>query len=270
MIKDKRLKIIFFGDVVGKPGRAALSRVLPEIKKEFEPDLIIANIENLAHGKGVTEKTLAEVRTSGVDVFTSGEHIYDKATDEAAQALFSQFTTLLKPMNFAPERPGRGEVVIDTSKGKVRIVSLIGQVFIPFESLSPWEMLEEILARKDSVAATFVDLHAEATSEKVAMGQHFDGRISALVGTHTHIPTADATILPGGTAYVTDVGMNGPIPSVLGMESSRSIGRFITREKIAYDVAQSNTAWLNYVIIEIDTTSGKATNIKHIHKIVNI
>ena len=275
-IKNQELRILFFGDVVGRPGRKALAKVMPGIKRKYNPDLVIANVENSAHGKGVTENVLNEIKDSGVDIFTSGEHIYDKIVEGNEEILFKNFPTLLKPANFLPAGrqvlQDRGEVLVETAKGKVLVVNLIGQVFIRFENLSPWTMLDEILERyeNEDLSAIIVDFHAEATSEKAAFGQHFDGKISALLGTHTHVPTADAQILSRGTAYVTDVGMNGPTPSVLGMKSEVSIQRFLTGEMLPYEIAETEQAAVNYVIIDIDPTSKKAVNIKHEHKIINI
>lgn len=264
-----KLKVVFFGDIVGRPGREAIISQLPKIKKAVKPDLVIANVENLAHGKGVTEKTLGEFRESGIDVFTSGEHIYDKAKDEEA-ALFEKFPNLLKPINFKTEVPGRGEIVVDTPKGKVLVTSLIGQVFMRTGNLSPWTMLPEIIERHKDAAIKIVDFHAEATSEKLALARHFDGQITALFGTHTHIPTADAAILPSGTAYVTDVGMNGPYDSVLGMKSEVSIERFLSGEHVPYDIAEAGRVWLNYVVVEFDVNAKKAIKIEHQHQIIEL
>ena len=271
-INDEGLRIVFFGDIVGRPGRQGVVKVLAEIKQNFKPDLVIGNIENRAHGKGVTPKTLTEMTDAGVQVFTSGEHIYDKVSPERINELFVAFPTLLKPANFSPDRPGRGEVIFDTAKGKVLVISLIGQVFFRAINLSPWTMLPEILERyaREKLAAVILDFHAEATSEKVALGQYFDGKISALFGTHTHIPTADAAILPGGTAYVTDVGMNGPIPSVLGMKSERSIERFLTGTMVPYDIAESDKVSLNYIEATFDVKSSKALKIEHKHQVIFI
>ncbi len=269
---SNNLRIIFFGDVVGRPGRKGLAKMIPEIKKNFPADLVIANVENSAHGKGVTESTLKEIEAAGVLVFTSGEHIYDKAKDAAPDEMFVKFPTLLKPANFSTDKPGRGELVIDTDHGKVLVISLIGQVFFRYQNLSPWVYLPEIINKyqDEKLAAVVLDFHAEATSEKLALARHFDGEVSAVLGTHTHIPTADAHILPKGTAYVTDVGMNGPVDSVLGMKSEVSINRFLTNTKIPYEIAESNKIWLNYVMIEIDPATKKAINIKHEHQIIQI
>lgn len=269
---NNTLRILFFGDIVGKPGRKSLAKVIPRVKKDFSADLVVANIENAAHGKGITEKTLTQIKNAGVDVFTSGEHIYDKATEDVASDLFKQFPNLVRPINLDSDMPGRGEVVVETSKGKVLILNLIGQVFIRGEHSSPWKTLDGVLKqhKDEDLVATILDFHAEATSEKVALGLYFDGRLSAVLGTHTHIPTADTQVLPKGTAYITDVGMNGPKDSVLGMKPEVSIGRFLTGEMLSYEIAESPQVWLNYAMIEIDTSTGKAIDIKHKQEIVKL
>ena len=273
MVKDKSLlRILFFGDVVGRPGRKGIAQALPEILQSFPADLVMANIENAAHGKGITESTLVELERAGVNVFTSGEHIYDKWRDSDPETLFDKFPTLLKPANFSPDRPGRSEVIFKTAKGNVLVLSLIGQVFFRYQNLSPWTMLEEILNRhrEEDLAAIVLDFPAEATSEKNALARHFDGKLSAVLGTHTHIPTADAQILRSGTAFVTDVGMNGPKDSVIGMKSEVSIQRFLTGEKITYEIAETKEVWLNYVELSINPETQKSVSIEHKHKIINI
>lgn len=269
-MKQDTLKVVFFGDIVGRPGRQAVISALAKIRKSFAPDLVIANVENMAHGKGVTDKTLQELVDAGIDVFTSGEHIYDKLPETEAQDFFNKFPNLLKPKNFRTNFPGRGEIAVDTPKGKVLVISLIGQVFMRSENLSPFTVLPEVLEnyKKEDLTAVIVDFHAEATSEKLALARHFDGEASAFFGTHTHIPTADATILPLGTAYVTDVGMNGPYDSVLGMKSEVSIQRFLTGEMVPYDIAEGGRVWLNY--IEAEFKDKKAVSIKHKQEILDV
>src|SRR3989344_420654 len=269
----KQLKVVFFGDIVGRPGRRGVASIIPKIKEEFRPDLIIANVENSAHGKGVTDSTLADMVKAGVDVFTSGEHIHDKVREDAeVAAIFEKYPTLIKPANYSRDLPGRSELVIETLKGKVLVLNLVGQVFFRFSEFSPWTVLPQILERYEGekLSAIILDFHAEATSEKVALGRHFDGQLSAVLGTHTHIPTADATILPKGTGYVTDVGMNGPHDSVLGMKSEVSINRFLTGEKLTYEIAETPEIWLNYVMLTIDIETKKTLSIQHEHEIIKL
>jgi len=217
----------------------------------------------------------------GITVFTSGEHIYDKvevagAADlqrpNSGDSLFNDFPRLLRPANFEIQGPGRGEVIVETNQGKVLVISLIGQVFFRYQNLSPWTYLPEILERykKENLAGIIIDFHAEATSEKVALFRHFDGQVSAILGTHTHIPTADAQISEKGTAYVTDVGMNGPADSVIGMKTEVSLERFLTGKYTSYDIAESDSVCLNYIELTLDSETGKALKIDHYHPIVDL
>ena len=206
------LKILFFGDVTGEPGRKVIKKVLPKLLEHEKPDLVLANVDNLAHGKGITTKTLEELIRVGVMGFTSGNHGFSKK--ELADAAFEKYKNLIvRPANIPDTYSGASAAVFETKKGKVLVGHFLGQVFMdkqfadpiesPFDAFGRW--LEK--NKSEDIVATFIDLHAEVTSEKVAFGYFLEGKVSALVGTHTHVPTADAKILPGGLAYQTDVGM---------------------------------------------------------------
>ncbi|HYC79459.1 MAG TPA: TIGR00282 family metallophosphoesterase [Candidatus Binatia bacterium] len=270
------LKIIFFGDICGEAGRKAVKQNLPGILESEKPDLVLANVDNLAHGKGITTKTLEELIRAGIQGFTSGNHGFSKRalSDEA----FEKYKNLIaRPYNIPDTYPGQSAVKIETKKGIVLLGHFLGQVFMekqfhdpiesPFDKFQAWLQQN----KTDDVVATFVDLHAEVTSEKVAFGHFIDGKVSVLVGTHTHVPTADYKLLPNGTAYITDVGMCGPADSVLGMKKEISLERFVNKAHVPYDVPEdASHAELSYVIIDVDENTGKALNIKGIHQVVEI
>lgn len=264
------MKFLFFGDIVGKTGRQAVAKVLPELRKEYSPDLVIANVENLAHGKGVTLKTFQEVIDAGVDFFTSGNHVFDKPE---AKEVFKKFPEkLIRPANFEGQLPGNGFVILEIRRQAVLVMNLAGQVFMekqfdqgkitnPFLKLN--EMLETPQAQEAKIR--LLDFHAEATSEKRGMGFWADGKVAAVLGTHTHIPTADAQILPGGTGYQTDVGMTGAADSIIGVTKDSALRRFLAGEestqKTSLDVADSEEFEVGYCFLEIDEQTGKCQNI---------
>src|SRR3989344_2312956 len=218
------MKILFFGDIMGKPGRQAVAKILPMLKREYAPDFVIANVENLAHGKGVTLATMRNLAEAGVDFFTSGNHIYDKPEYKEVFAEFGD--RLVRPANFAPAFIGDGYKIVEIKGEPVLIANLLGEVFMEKQVdqvplTSPFYKINEILGKVGSAAKIkILDFHADATSEKRAMGFWVDGRMSAVVGTHTHVPTADAQILPQGTGYVTDLGMTGAAHSVIGVATA--------------------------------------------------
>jgi metallophosphoesterase (TIGR00282 family) len=255
------MKILALGDVIGRPGRQALRKLLPGLRQQYELDLVVANGENAAGGLGITPNTATELFESGVDVLTSGNHIW--AQKEIIPILNSD-APLLRPLNYPPGVPGRGYLI----KDHVMVVNLIGRTFMgnyddPFRAMD--HLLEEL---KPKPIITIIDFHAEATSEKVALGRYLDGRISALLGTHTHIGTVDTQILANGTAYVTDIGMVGPIDSVIGDRVEAVIQRFLTSVPHHLSVAQGDTI-INAVKVDIDDRSGKATDIKRIYREVS-
>jgi metallophosphoesterase (TIGR00282 family) len=245
------------GDVVGRPGRRAVQRFLPGLIHDYNLGLVIANGENTAGGLGITPDTAKELCESGVDVITTGNHVWAKK--EIIPHLDGELP-ILRPLNYPPGAPGRGFLEM---KG-VLVVNLIGRVFIgqydcPFRTIDCL-LLESQIESK----VVIVDFHAEATSEKVAMGRYLDGRVSAMLGTHTHVATADSYILPKGTAYVTDVGMVGPVDSVIGVDTQSAIQNFLTGMPHRFFVSEGAVKF-DAILIEVDETTGKATSIKRIH-----
>jgi len=261
------IKILFFGDIVGRAGRQAITQVLPEMKKEFKPDLTIANAENLAHGVGITPKTLDECQSAGINFFTSGNHVWKKPDVEKIFAKAD--APLIRPANYPEDMPGAGYQTVLAGTSPILVINLNGIVFIEEEFTDPFQAVDEILSRhtNSGLAGIIVDFHAEATSEKVAFGWHVNGRVSAVIGTHTHIPTADERILSDGTAYITDVGMVGPRDEVLGVDKSVIIHNFKNKsDKKPHSIPRTGPCIANAVVIEIDTKTKKAKNIKRITK----
>jgi len=258
---DSEFKILFVADVVGHPGRDAVKAILPELKKELRPNLTVINGENAAGGFGLTAKIAAELKGAGADVITSGNHVF--AQKEFVGDL-PNLERVLRPANYPPQAPGQGWCVVDAGGHEVLVMNLIGRIFL--ESLDdPFRAADAILAAHPETRIVFCDMHAEATSEKTAMGWYLDGRASAVVGTHTHVPTADARILPGGTAYVTDVGMVGPRDSCIGMDKDVVIQRFLTGVPNRFVVA-SGTVTFNSVLVTISSSTGRATSIQRVDR----
>jgi len=255
------MKVIIVGDVVGKPGRKILTATLKRLKEEHEAEFVVANVENAAEGAGVVPKVGDEILNAGVDVMTSGNHIFDKK--DVIPYIENQ-PRLLRPANYSPEAPGRGLWLGSTVSGtQVAVINIQGRIFMPptdcpFRTAD--RLLEEIGKRASIV---IVDHHAEATSEKLAMGRYLDGRVSVVVGTHTHVQTADEQLLPGGTSYITDLGMTGPYDSIIGVESQLVITRFIRGLPVRYQTAQHKPQ-LHGVIVEIDERNGKSIAIQRL------
>ena len=253
-----KISILFLGDVIGRPGRKILERYLRPIVKKCSPSLIIANGENAAGGLGITEKVGQELLNE-IDVLTSGNHIWDKK--EAIDYLARE-PRLLRPANYPPQNPGKGTYVFETGgKEKIGILNLQGRVFMepidcPFRHSD-----EELKTLKASTPVIVVDFHAEATSEKQAMGWYLDGKVSAVIGTHTHVPTADERILPQGTAFITDVGMVGAYNSVIGIRRDQAVKRFLTSRPHRFEPGKEGV-FFSAVFIEIDPKTGKALSIR--------
>jgi len=267
------MKILFFGDIVGQPSREALKKIVPELKKELAPDLVVANCENSAHGVGFSEKSVQEIMAVGIDWLTSGDHTFD--VKEADTLLADKKLPLLRPLNWPGSVPGRGYEIITLGARRILLVSLLGRVFMRRDVEDPFAKIKELLEDyslkgkeqgSEVVDAIIIDFHAEATSEKVALGWFLDGQISALLGTHTHVPTADERILPQGTAYISDVGMVGAKESVLGVDKKIVIKRFLTQRLIRMEVAGGSLIEVNAVLLEIDDKTGLAQNIVRIKK----
>jgi metallophosphoesterase (TIGR00282 family) len=240
---DDDFRILFVADVVGRPGREAIAALLPEVKAEHRPHLTIVNGENSAGGFGITAKTAAEIRAAGADVLTTGNHVWDQ----------KQFGA-----------PGKGAIVLTADGEHVLVLNLQGRLFMP-DLDDPFRVADQILAASPEPRIIFCDMHAEATSEKQAMGWHLDGRASAVVGTHTHVPTADHRVLPGGTAYVTDVGMVGPRDSVIGVNKDAALRRFLTGMPHRFETA-GGIVTFNSVLVTISRPTGRAISIQRIDR----
>jgi len=257
------MKILFIGDIVGEPGRRAVEKLIPKIKKREDIEFVIANGENVAGGSGVTPALADELFEHGVDVLTSGDHIWKRK--EIVEKLDSD-RRLLRPANYPPNVPGFGSSVISSESGiDVGVINLIGRVFMqPLEC--PFRAVKEILDKmKGKARVIIVDIHAEATSEKIALGWYLDGMVSAIVGTHTHVQTADEKILPGGTAFISDAGMTGPFDGVIGRKKEQILTRFITQMPARFEMAEGDIQ-LHGVILDIDEKTGKANSIKRVQE----
>jgi len=254
--------ILAVGDIIGRPGRQAAQELLPGLRQQYRLDLVIANGENAAGGLGLTSTTAREVLDAGVDVLTSGNHIW--AQKEIIPYLDGEMP-ILRPLNYPPVVPGRGYII----NSQVMVVNLIGRTFMAnFDC--PFRAMDQLLAEvKHRPPVIIVDFHAEATSEKVAMGRYLDGRVSAVLGTHTHIGTIDTQILPQGTAYVTDIGMTGPINSVIGDDTESVLQRFLTIIPSRLSVGKGKTIF-NAVLVSVDENSGKALTIDRISREVEL
>ena len=240
------MKLLFVGDVVGSPGRAVLEEVLPGLREEHQPDWIVVNGENSAGGLGITAKTARAFFAMGADAITLGNHTY---RHREVYPYLDEEARIVRPANYVKGNPGRGHTVIEKDGARLGVVNLSGTVFMK-AARSPFTEIDSILEDLDGKADhVLVDFHAEATSEKVAMGWHVDGRVTACVGTHTHVPTADARVLPGGTAYVSDVGMTGARDSVIGVRREQALEAFRTQMPIRFETA-NETPWVNAVLVE--------------------
>jgi metallophosphoesterase (TIGR00282 family) len=255
------MKILFIGDIVGKPGRQAVRELLPEVISERRIDFVIANCENAAAGFGVTRDIIEDLYSYNINVLTSGNHIWDK---KEIREFAEDYETLLRPANYPTGSPGWGTVVMPNSSGiSVGVINLMGRVFMkPLDC--PFRTAErEIEKIKNKAKIIIIDIHAEATSEKEAMGWFLDGRVSAVLGTHTHVQTADESILPGGTAYITDVGMTGPFNSIIGIRKDAVLERFLTQLPNKFDVAKDDVR-LQGVVVDVDGKSGRAKGIERL------
>lgn len=265
-MKQNTIKILFIGDIVGKPGRRAVAHFIPEIKKEEGIDFVIANGENLASGKGMTFEKYDEMIKAGVDYFTSGNHIWNNA--DFITCLNDQKIKVLRPANYPPSSPGRGVTTVEVKGVGLTIINLQGRVFMRDDIESPFIIgKNEVEDHKNSII--IVDFHAEATSEKAALGYYLDGYVSAVLGTHTHVQTADEKILPNGTAFISDVGMCGPENSVLGVKKEIIIEKFLTQLPQSHKIASGDSIF-NAVIVEIDVKTKKAEKIRRISKILKL
>ncbi|WP_102271388.1 TIGR00282 family metallophosphoesterase [Cytobacillus massiliigabonensis] len=255
------MNIMFVGDVVGSQGREMITEYVPKLKEKYRPQITIINGENAAGGKGITEKIYRGFLEAGAQAVTLGNHTWD---NKEIFEFIDQAKYLVRPANFPEENPGKGIVYLKFNTEEIAVISLQGRTFMPSIDC-PFKKADELIreARKRT-SMIFVDFHAEATSEKQAMGWYLDGRVSAVVGTHTHVQTADNRILPEGTAYLTDVGMTGPYDGILGVERDAVLKRFLTNLPVRFEVPKEGRKQLSAVLIEIDKTSGKAKKINRI------
>jgi metallophosphoesterase (TIGR00282 family) len=253
------VKLLFVGDVVGGIGRRTLAALLPEIRDEHQPDFVVVNGENSAGGVGITQKTAGELLDMGADAITLGNHAY---RHREVYGLLDREDRIVRPANYPKGSPGRGHTVIERDGMRLGVVNLSGLVFLQAVR-SPFAEVDALLAElRDRADFVLVDMHAEATSEKVAMGWHLDGRVTACVGTHTHVATADARVLPGGTAYVTDVGMTGPRGGVIGVKRELAVERFLTLTNVRFETSDDDP-WLNALLVEA-SDDGRATRVEQL------
>ena len=256
------MKILFIGDIYGSLGRQMLQEQLPKIKETYKPHFIIANGENISHGKGINEKYYKFLLEQGVNVVTLGNHTWD---NRSIFDFIDDTDKLVRPANFPESNPGKGLTFVKFNSHEVAVISIQGRTFMPMINC-PFEKVEQLVEEaKKRTNIIFVDFHAEATSERVAMGYFLDGRVSAVVGTHTHVPTADDRVLSKGTAYITDVGMTGPLDGVIGVERENVINKFLTGLPIRFNAVEQGAAQLNAVLVDINEKTGKASSIQRIN-----
>ncbi len=255
------LRLLFLGDVIGEPGRKAVIEMVPKLKQSWGIDFVIVNGENAAAGRGITGKINIDLLRAGVAVVTTGDHIWDQ---KEVIAYIETEPRLLRPINYPPGTPGRGSIVLETAKGKVGVINAQGRTFMQPSLENPFRFVDEEVRRlRAETHVIFVDMHAETTSEKIAMGRFLDGKVSAVAGTHTHVQTADEQIFPGGTAFICDAGMCGPTESVLGREIQPIIQRFMSSMPVNFPVAKGQVK-LHGILVDVDTSTGKAKSIRRV------
>lgn len=254
------IRVLYLGDIVGRPGRRAIINELPKLMQEFKPDLVLANGENLASGSGLTLSAYEAVIGAGVDYLTTGNHVFKRA--EFVPQLDDPSIKVLRPINYSKQAPGRGKTEIAVGKVKLNLVNLSGTVFMGTDGVTPaFEVIDNLI--KDLDWLTIIDFHAEATSEKAALAHYLDGKVAAVLGTHTHVPTADLHTLPGGTLFISDLGMTGPQDSALGVEADIVVRRFQTGMSEPFEVAKG-PSWLNAIVFTIDPENKKIVDYKQI------
>lgn len=255
------IRILFLGDVMGDPGRRAVDALLPKLKAEFAVDFAIVNGENSAGGRGITPKLAIGLMRAGAAVITSGDHIWDQ---KEIIPWFEEEPRMLRPINYPEGSPGQGSIVLDTPKGKVGVINVQGRTFMKMLLENPFTVMEQAVARmREETSVIFVDMHSETTSEKYALGWFLDGKVSAVVGTHTHVQTADERILPNGTAFLCDAGMCGPIDSCIGMQVDTAVQRFVTLMPTRNHVARGAVKVCG-ALVDVDAHSGKALRIERV------
>ncbi len=257
------VRILFLGDVVGEPGRKAVIHSLSRFKEMWELDFIVVNGENAAGGRGITSKIAIDLMRAGVTVITTGDHVWDQCE---ITGFFDTEPRLLRPVNYPAGTPGQGWIVLDTPKGPIGVINVQARTFMQPILDNPFRVIDGVVTEmREQTSVIFVDVHGETTSEKIAIGRYLDGRVSAVVGTHTHVQTADEQIFPNGTAFLCDAGMCGPHESILGRQCEPIIKRFIDNMPIAFPIAKGDIR-IKGALIEVDETSGKATSIRRVNE----
>jgi metallophosphoesterase (TIGR00282 family) len=255
------LRLLFLGDIIGEPGRSAVIAMVPKLREEWEIDFVVANGENAAAGRGITGKISIDLLRAGIAVITTGDHIWDQ------KDVISYIETeprLLRPLNYPPGTPGHGSIVLETAKGKVGVINVQGRTFMLPNLENPFRLIEEeVRWMQEETRVIFVDVHAETTSEKIAMGRFLDGKVSAVAGTHTHVQTADEQIFEGGTAFICDAGMCGPTRSILGREIQPILQRFLSSMPVVFPVARGEIK-LHGLLVDIDETTGRALAVRRV------
>jgi metallophosphoesterase (TIGR00282 family) len=260
------VKILFIGDIVGEPGRRAVSEILPRLRRARETDMVIANGENSAGGSGITPKIAEELFACGVDIITSGDHLWDQ---KEVVGLLQNESRFLRPLNYPQGTPGQGSVVYQASnRPPVGVINLQGVTFMANLDNPFVRVRAEVERLRQKTSVIFIDFHAEATSEKIALGRMLDGQVSAVIGTHTHVQTADEQIFPGGTAFLSDAGFTGPHESVIGREIEPVVKRFLTLQPQRFAVATGNVK-MQGVLVEIDEHTGRATHIERVSESIS-
>jgi 2',3'-cyclic-nucleotide 2'-phosphodiesterase len=255
------LRLLFLGDVIGEPGRKAVIEMVPKLRQNLGIDFVIVNGENAAAGRGITGRITIDLLRAGIAVITSGDHIWDQ---KEVSSYIETEPRLLRPINYPVGTPGKGSIVLETAKGKVGVINVQGRTFMQPSLENPFRHIEEEVNRmRAETRVIFVDVHAETTSEKIALGRFLDGKVSAVAGTHTHVQTADERIFPGGTAFICDAGMCGPTESVLGREIQPIIQRFLTSMPANFPVAKGGVT-LHGILVDIDAATGRAKSIRRV------
>jgi 2',3'-cyclic-nucleotide 2'-phosphodiesterase len=258
---DAMLTVLFLGDIVGEPGRSAVIARLPELRAQHAIDFVVVNGENAAGGRGITGKITIDLLRAGVSVITTGDHVWDQ---KDIVGFIGTEPRLLRPINYPPGAPGSGSIVLDTAKGKVGVINVQARTFMQPILENPFRSVEKVVAKmREETVNIIVDLHGETTSEKIAMGRFLDGKVSAVIGTHTHVQTADEQIFPGGTAFLCDAGMCGPINSILGRAIEPIMNRFVSNMPAAFPVAAGEIR-LRGALIGIDEITGRAARIQRV------
>ncbi len=262
------MRFLIFGDVVGKPGRLAVARVLPQLREEMRADSVIINIENIAHGMGISPTMMDEVKQWRADVLTTGDHAWD---NEKGIALLNDRTLpIIRPADYPAGVPGRGYCLFRSGAWQIAVINLQGPVFFKNHPDNPFHCLDRLLAQEDirQVNMVLVDFHVEASSEARAFGWHVDGRVAAVWGTHTHVPTADAQILPGGTGYISNIGMQGNYRSIIG-GTRRLLTGFLQQTRVKFEVDDPGQLEINSLLLDVDPRTGRTVDIAHIRKILD-